>query len=82
MHSTVALRLLVHEDLFRSTILGNFIRKICKHAGHEVVALNYLGDWGAQFALLAVEWPHVQKPSPEQWQQWTPREKVSFYTKV
>ncbi|KAH7727254.1 RRT-2 protein [Aphelenchoides avenae] len=71
-----------HMGNFRSTILGNFIRNIYKHAGHEVVALNYLGDWGSQFALLALEWPHVEKPSPEQWEALTPREKVAFYTKV
>jgi arginyl-tRNA synthetase len=43
-----------HAGHLRSTILGNFVKNSLKANGWKTVALNYLGDWGKQFGLLAV----------------------------
>ncbi|KAK4101845.1 arginyl-tRNA synthetase [Parathielavia hyrcaniae] len=46
-----------HAGHLRSTILGAFIANLYEsQAGWDVVRLNYLGDWGKQFGLLAVGW--------------------------
>ena len=38
----------------RSTFLGNFLGNIHERFGHKVTRINYLGDWGTQYGLLAV----------------------------
>ena len=43
-----------HAGHYRSTVIGNAISNILKAAGHDVCKINYLGDWGVQFALLTV----------------------------
>ncbi|KAJ1506910.1 hypothetical protein HMI56_000381, partial [Coelomomyces lativittatus] len=43
-----------HAGHLRSTIIGNFIRNILKGNGWDTIAMNYLGDWGKQYGLLAV----------------------------
>ncbi|GIY04063.1 hypothetical protein CEXT_485221 [Caerostris extrusa] len=43
-----------HFGHFRSTIVGNFVANICKYVGHKVTRLNYVGDWGLQYGILAV----------------------------
>ncbi|XP_060555463.1 probable arginine--tRNA ligase, mitochondrial [Ruditapes philippinarum] len=43
-----------HVGHLRSTILGNYIANLYERLGWNVVRLNYLGDWGTQFGLLAV----------------------------
>ncbi|KAK7206175.1 hypothetical protein BZA70DRAFT_275949 [Myxozyma melibiosi] len=43
-----------HAGHLRSTIIGGFISSLHERLGYEVVRINYLGDWGKQFGLLAV----------------------------
>ena len=43
-----------HAGHLRSTIIGNLIRNVCKANGYHTTAINYLGDWGKQYGLLAV----------------------------
>lgn len=43
-----------HAGHLRSTIIGGYLSHLHKKLGYEVVSLNYLGDWGKQFGILAV----------------------------
>ncbi|KAI3643375.1 hypothetical protein MP228_012930 [Amoeboaphelidium protococcarum] len=43
-----------HAGHLRSTIIGNFVRNIAKANSAKTLAINYLGDWGKQYGLLAV----------------------------
>ncbi|KAM5458209.1 putative arginine--tRNA ligase [Microsporum audouinii] len=45
-----------HAGHLRSTIIGAYISNLYESMGWDVVKLNYLGDWGKQFGLLAVGW--------------------------
>ena len=40
----------------RSTIIGAYIANLYESMGWEVIKMNYLGDWGKQFGLVAVGW--------------------------
>ncbi|CAM4769536.1 unnamed protein product [Rotaria magnacalcarata] len=44
----------LHAGHLRSTLVGQFISTIHERFGHSVYRLNYLGDWGTQYGLLAV----------------------------
>lgn len=38
-----------HAGHLRSTLLGNFVKRIHEVMGYTVVSVNYLGDWGKQY---------------------------------
>ncbi|KIX03923.1 arginine-tRNA ligase [Rhinocladiella mackenziei CBS 650.93] len=42
-----------HAGHLRSTIIGGFLAKLFATMGWEVLKMNYLGDWGKQYGLLA-----------------------------
>ncbi|CAG8482062.1 8989_t:CDS:2 [Paraglomus brasilianum] len=43
-----------HAGHLRSTIIGNFIKNVHEANGWKTIGLNYLGDWGKQYGILAV----------------------------
>lgn len=43
-----------HAGHLRSTIIGAFLGNLYQYCGWDVVRMNYLGDWGKQFGLLAL----------------------------
>jgi arginyl-tRNA synthetase len=43
-----------HAGHLRSTIIGGFLSNLYAVAGWDVVRINYLGDWGKQYGLLAL----------------------------
>ena len=45
-----------HAGHLRSTIIGGFLAKLYDGAGWDVNRINYLGDWGKQYGLLALAW--------------------------
>ncbi|KKA28647.1 hypothetical protein TD95_001891 [Thielaviopsis punctulata] len=43
-----------HAGHLRSTIIGGFLSNLYAGAGWDVIRMNYLGDWGKQYGLLAL----------------------------
>lgn len=43
-----------HMGHLRSTIIGNFLSNLFTAVNHEVIKMNYLGDYGTQFGFLKV----------------------------
>ncbi|KAI8868034.1 arginyl-tRNA synthetase [Ramicandelaber brevisporus] len=43
-----------HAGHLRGTIIGNFVVHALKANDYETISMNYLGDWGKQYGLLAV----------------------------
>ncbi|RHZ77586.1 hypothetical protein Glove_174g131 [Diversispora epigaea] len=43
-----------HAGHLRSTIIGNFVKNVHVANGWKAIGLNYLGDWGKQYGLLAI----------------------------
>ena len=42
-----------HAGHLRSTIIGGFLSNLYEMNGWRVIRINYLGDWGRQYGLLA-----------------------------
>jgi arginyl-tRNA synthetase len=42
----------MHVGHLRSTIIGDALARIFEWAGHDVIRVNHLGDWGTQFGML------------------------------
>jgi arginyl-tRNA synthetase len=42
----------MHVGHLRSTIIGDTLSNLLEFAGHDVVRLNHVGDWGTQFGML------------------------------
>ncbi|TKA78754.1 hypothetical protein B0A49_04705 [Cryomyces minteri] len=43
-----------HAGHLRSTIIGGFLSNLYEGAGWDVTRMNYLGDWGKQYGVLAL----------------------------
>lgn len=43
-----------HAGHLRSTIIGSFLSNVHAAMGWDVIRMNYLGDWGKQYGLLAL----------------------------
>lgn len=42
-----------HIGHFRNTILGQALNNLYSSLGYQTIAVNHLGDWGAQFGVVA-----------------------------
>lgn len=42
----------LHVGHLRSTIIGDCIARVFEFAGHNVLRLNHIGDWGTAFGML------------------------------
>eukprot|EP00544_Gedaniella_sp_CCMP2646_P007131 CAMPEP_0202484444 /NCGR_PEP_ID=MMETSP1361-20130828/3524_1 /ASSEMBLY_ACC=CAM_ASM_000849 /TAXON_ID=210615 /ORGANISM="Staurosira complex sp., Strain CCMP2646" /LENGTH=688 /DNA_ID=CAMNT_0049113095 /DNA_START=26 /DNA_END=2088 /DNA_ORIENTATION=+ len=42
----------MHVGHLRSTIIGDTLSSVLEFAGHNIVRLNHVGDWGTQFGML------------------------------
>ena len=47
---------LVHVGHLRSTIIGHTLANVLEFAGHEVIRLNHIGDWGTQVKRSCSFW--------------------------
>jgi arginyl-tRNA synthetase len=52
----------MHVGHVRSTIIGESVARILEFAGHEVLRINHVGDWGTQFGMLLA---HLRSTQPE-----------------
>ncbi|KAK6027749.1 arginine--tRNA ligase [Ostertagia ostertagi] len=68
-----------HIGNLRSTLIGRYIDKVHRAIGDDVTTVNYLGDWGTQFAMIATYWPHV-RPSDSFWNSCNDVDKIRALT--
>ncbi|HME91827.1 MAG TPA: arginine--tRNA ligase [Myxococcaceae bacterium] len=47
----------------RSTVIGHSLTNIYRSQGYSVEGINYLGDWGKQFGLVAVGFEEYGEPA-------------------
>jgi len=52
----------MHVGHLRSTIIGDSIARLLEFAGHDVLRLNHVGDWGTQFGMLI---QYLRETQPE-----------------
>jgi len=52
----------MHVGHLRSTIIGDSLARILEFAGHDVLRLNHVGDWGTQFGMLI---QYLRESQPE-----------------
>jgi len=50
----------------RSTVIGHAVANLHRALGYRVEGINYLGDWGKQFGLVAVGFQEYGDPSKRQ----------------
>ncbi|KAJ1374479.1 hypothetical protein KIN20_037174 [Parelaphostrongylus tenuis] len=68
-----------HVGNLRSTLIGKYLDKVHRAIGNQVISVNYLGDWGTQFATIAAYWPKV-RPSDSYWDSCSDVEKIRAIT--
>ncbi|KAL6735601.1 hypothetical protein Aduo_006025 [Ancylostoma duodenale] len=68
-----------HIGNLRSTLIGRYLEKVHRTIGDEVTSINYLGDWGTQFAMIAAYWPQV-RPSDSFWNSCSDIDKIRTLT--
>lgn len=51
-----------HAGHLRSTIIGEFLSNLYETFGWKVIRMNYLGDWGKQFGIMAVGYEKFGDP--------------------
>ena len=52
----------MHVGHLRSTIIGDALARLFRFLGHDVLALNHVGDWGTQFGMLIA---FIKKEHPD-----------------
>lgn len=52
----------MHVGHLRSTIIGDCLSRVLEEAGHEVLRVNHVGDWGTQFGMLIA---HLKDKYPD-----------------
>jgi arginyl-tRNA synthetase len=59
----------MHVGHLRSTIIGDTLARLLEFAGHDVLRVNHIGDWGTQFGMLIAhlkdKYPDYQTRSPD-----------------
>lgn len=54
----------MHVGHLRSTIIGDALAHIYEHLGHQLARVNHIGDYGAQFGVLLVQFEDERKADP------------------